>query len=188
MTIRRCGPGDVPRILEIVNRAAEAYRGVIPEDRWSEPYMDPGELRDELEAGVRFWGVDEAHAGLGAVMGLQAVEDVELIRHAYVIPQRQRQGLGSRLLRYLMERSRRPLLVGTWAAADWAVSFYRKHGFRRMSDAHGKRLLRRYWEIPHRQVETSVVLAGPDFAPPPAPPGPGRMSEGKGEAGDENDL
>jgi GNAT superfamily N-acetyltransferase len=141
-------------MLAIVNAAAEAYRGVIPADRWHDPYMPAGELDEEIAAGVRFWGC-EADGELAGLMGIQAVRDVELIRHAFVEPARQGQGIGGALLEHLLRAATRPVLVGTWAAAGWAIRFYERHGFTRASQD----LLRTYWTIPERQVETSVVLA-----------------------------
>jgi N-acetylglutamate synthase-like GNAT family acetyltransferase len=156
-TIRRCVPTDVAAILAIVNDAAEAYRGRIPADCWHEPYMPAEELERELAAGVVFWGEEDAGALVG-VMGLQDVRDVALIRHAYVATAAQGRGIGGRLLAHLLARTARPVLVGTWAAATWAIGFYEKHGFRLVSSAEKERLLRAYWSISDRQVETSVVL------------------------------
>jgi GNAT superfamily N-acetyltransferase len=158
--IRPCGDDEIGDVLDIINEAAEAYRGVIPNDLWHEPYMDSSELDGEIEAGVRFWGFEEGGAVIGA-MGIQSVGDVDLIRHAYVRPDRQRLGVGSALLRHLRERSSRPMLVGTWAAATWAIDFYRRHGFELVPPERTASLLRTYWEIPERQIETSVVLADP---------------------------
>lgn len=157
--VRPCENADVPAILAIVNAAAEAYRGVIPADCWHEPYMSEEELRREIAAGVGFWGRVDAGGALAGVMGLQPVDDVVLIRHAYVRPQDQRHGVGGALLAHLAGRADRPLLVGTWAAAGWAIRFYEKHGFVLVAPAVKERLLRRYWSIPDRQIETSVVLA-----------------------------
>lgn len=156
--IRRCGADEATGILEVINDAAEAYRGVIPEDRWEEPYMDRRELEEALEAGVEFHGREEDGELVG-VMGVQPVDDVTLVRHAYVLTGRQGRGIGSHLLEHLLDRTDRPVLVGTWRAATWAVEFYRSHGFRVIEEPEGSRLLRRYWSIPERQVETSVVLA-----------------------------
>ena len=161
--VRRCRDDERPAILAIVNAAAEAYRGVIPEDRWHEPYMDAAELDREVAAGVAFWGYEDAGELVG-VMGIQPVGDVELIRHAYVRPGSQRAGIGGALLEHLRRDARRPMLVGTWAAAEWAIRFYRRHGFEQVSDERRTELLHRYWDIPERQVETSVVLAGPQPA------------------------
>jgi GNAT superfamily N-acetyltransferase len=158
--IRPCGDDERGDVLDIINAAAEAYRGVIPDDLWREPYMDPGELEREIEAGVRFWGYEEGGELIGA-MGIQAVGEVDLIRHAYVRPDRQRLGVGSTLLRHLRGESTRPMLVGTWESATWAVDFYRRHGFELVSPERTAALLRTYWEIPERQIETSVVLADP---------------------------
>jgi N-acetylglutamate synthase-like GNAT family acetyltransferase len=156
--IRRCTDADFQAIHAIVNDAAEAYRGVIPEDRWKVPYMSAEELRHEIQAGVEFWGYEEDGSLIG-VMGIQDVRDVTLIRHAYVRTARRRQGIGSRLLAHLLPQIRRPTLVGTWVAASWAVRFYGKHGFRQLTPEEKDRLLKKYWSIPERQVETSVVLA-----------------------------
>jgi GNAT superfamily N-acetyltransferase len=145
-------------MLDIVNEAALAYRGVIPADRWSEPYMPGEELRHEIEGGVIFWGEEQAGELVG-VMGIQHVGDVSLIRHAYVRRAAQHRGVGARLLEALRVQTAKPLLVGTWADASWAIRFYEKHGFRLVTPAEKNRLLRKYWNIPGRQVETSVVLA-----------------------------
>ncbi|HUA04837.1 MAG TPA: GNAT family N-acetyltransferase [Solirubrobacteraceae bacterium] len=158
--VRRCRDDERDAILEIVNLAADAYRGVIPADRWHEPYMPAGELDDEIAAGVTFWGYESEGELLG-VMGIQTVRDVELIRHAYVVPGRQRGGVGSELLEHLVALSTQRLLVGTWAAAEWAIEFYRRHGFELVTPEQKTALLRSYWRIPERQVETSVVLANP---------------------------
>ena len=141
----------------VVNDGARAYRGVIPGDRLHDPYMSREELRGEIADGVRFW-VYEDERGVAAVMGLQDVEDVTLIRHAYVKTERQREGIGGRMLEELRGLARGPVLIGTWADAVWAIRFYERHGFRVVSHEEKERLLRRYWTIPERQVETSVVL------------------------------
>jgi GNAT superfamily N-acetyltransferase len=158
--IRICGGDERGAILAIVNAAADAYRGVIPADRWHEPYMTRSELETEIAAGVAFWGY-EAYGTLIGVMGIQPVGDVELIRHAYVLPDSQRRGIGGALLEHLAARSERRMLVGTWAAAEWAIDFYRRHGFELASPERASELLSTYWTIPERQVETSVVLARP---------------------------
>jgi GNAT superfamily N-acetyltransferase len=149
-------------MLEIVNGAAEAYRGVIPDDCWHEPYMTSRELDAEIAAGVRFWVYELDDTPLG-VMGVQPKADVDLIRHAYVRPGNQRRGIGGELLRHLQDMAARRLLVGTWAAADWAIDFYRRHGFELVTPQRKDELLRAYWDIPDRQIETSVVLARPPF-------------------------
>jgi len=156
--IRRCRDDDRDAILAIVNAAAEAYRGVIPADRWHEPYMPAQELEAEIAAGVEFWGY-EADGELVGVMGVQPMHDIDLIRHAYVEPGSQRGGVGGALLEHLLRSATRPVLVGTWAAAGWAIAFYRRHGFVQVSPDERTRLLRTYWSIPQRQIETSVVLA-----------------------------
>jgi len=145
-------------MLAIINQAAQAYRGVIPADRWHEPYMPAEELASEIAAGVVFWVAEEERATVG-VMGLQDKGEVTLVRHAYVAPAKQRQGVGQALLRHLRTLSGKPVLIGTWAAASWAIDFYERNGFARVSPQEKERLLRRYWSIPARQIETSVVLA-----------------------------
>jgi N-acetylglutamate synthase-like GNAT family acetyltransferase len=155
--IRPCTIADFNDIYAIVNDAAEAYRGVIPADRWHEPYMPQEELRHEIESGVQFWGYEEAGRLLG-VMGIQDVQDVTLVRHAYVRTANRGQGIGGILLAELRKMTTRPILIGTWATATWAIRFYEKHGFRLVTPEEKDRLLKRYWSIPERQVETSVVL------------------------------
>jgi GNAT superfamily N-acetyltransferase len=154
--VRPCRDDERAAILEIVNSAAEAYRGVIPADRWHDPYMPAEELDAEIAAGVVFWGY-EADGELVGVMGIQPVRDVDLIRHAYVLPDQQGRGVGGALLEHLLRSATRTMLVGTWAAAEWAIRFYRRHGF----EPAPQNLLRTYWSIPERQVATSVVLARP---------------------------
>ncbi len=161
--VRPCRPDETGTVLAIVNAGAEAYRGVIPADRWHEPYMSAAELGREIAAGVAFWGC-ELEGALVGVMGIQPVRDVDLIRHAYVLPARQRQGVGSALIEHLRTRSERPLLVGTWAAATWAIAFYQRHGFALVPPERTAALLRTYWSIPERQIETSVVLASPPLS------------------------
>jgi GNAT superfamily N-acetyltransferase len=156
--IRRCGKDELAAIGAIVNAAAVAYRGVIPEDRWHEPYMGPAELEAEIAAGVEFWGYEDGRELIG-VMGIQPLQDVTLIRHAYVSPAAQGRGIGGALLAALDARGTGQMLVGTWAAASWAIRFYERHGFVAVDDP--ATLLRRYWSIPERQIETSVVLAKP---------------------------
>lgn len=146
-------------MLAIVNEAAQVYRGVIPNDRWKEPYMSAEELADEIAAGVTFDGYEIKGVGIVGVTGVQTVEDVALIRHAYVAPAYQRSGIGSALLAGQCARFERPTLVGTWAAAEWAIAFYQRHGFKLVPAAKMPALLRRYWSIPDRQIQTSVVLA-----------------------------
>jgi GNAT superfamily N-acetyltransferase len=158
--IRLCGESDLATLLAIVNDAAVAYRGVIPADRWHEPYMSEEELRSEIAAGVEFWGL-ETGDGVVGVMGVQPVRDVDLIRHAYVRPDFQRQGFGAELIEHLRRRATRRMLVGTWAAASWAISFYERHGFELVAAPRASVLLRSYWTIPERQIDTSVVLANP---------------------------
>ena len=155
--IRRCQAADIPAIESIVNEAAEAYRGVIPADRWHDPYMPRAALEREIGAGVEFWGWEEAGQLVG-VMGLQDVKDVTLIRHAYVRTAQQGRGIGSKLMEELVARARKRLLVGTWAAAHWAIGFYQRHGFRLVTPEEKDRLLDTYWTIPARQRDTSVVL------------------------------
>lgn len=156
--IRPCDHSKFHTIYIIVNDAAQAYKGIIPADRWHEPYMSKDELQHELDEGVVFWGY-EADGELVGVMGIQHVQDVTLIRHAYVRTVKQNRGIGGGLLSYLRKQTTRPLLIGTWADAVWAIRFYEKYGFRQVSWEEKERLLRKYWSIPERQVETSVVLA-----------------------------
>lgn len=158
MIIRRSTEADFPAMLAIVNEAAHAYRGVIPTDRWREPYMPPDELETEIADGVVFW-VAEEDGRLAGVMGIQDKGDVALVRHAYVAPGTQRSGVGTRLLRHVEALVDKPILIGTWAAASWAIQFYERNGFTVVSSDDNDRLLRTYWSIPTRQIETSVVLA-----------------------------
>jgi GNAT superfamily N-acetyltransferase len=162
--IRRCTDADVTAIFDIVNAAAEAYRGLIPADRWREPYMARAELEAEIADGVAFWGWEEDGELVG-IMGIQPLEDVDLIRHAYVAPGSQGRGIGGELIAHLQELTDRQVLVGTWAAAEWAVRFYERHGFALVTPGQKERLLRTHWTIPERQIETSVVLAKPPLGP-----------------------
>ena len=163
MAIRLCRDDDRDAIFAIVNAAAEKYRGVIPADRWHEPYMPREELDAEIAAGVEFWGCENGDGQLVGVMGVQPVRDVVLIRHAYVLPTAQGQGVGGKLLAHLTAATSERILIGTWAAAEWAIGFYRKHGFVQVTPEVKDRLLRTYWNIPERQIHTSVVLARPAF-------------------------
>ncbi|MGJ5819051.1 GNAT family N-acetyltransferase [Paludibaculum fermentans] len=155
--IRRCDERDFEAIWTTINDGAQAYRGIIPEDCLHTPYMSREELRGQIEQGVEFWGYEE-NGGLSGVMGLQPVQDVTLIRHAYVRGSRQRSGVGAQLLAHLRGRVSTPVLIGTWAAAFWAIRFYEKHGFTLVPEDQKAALLRRYWGVPERQIETSVVL------------------------------
>ena len=166
--IRACNDGDIPQMVDVINDAAQKYRGAIAADRWKEPYMPEAELREEIAAGVKFWAWLDG-ARVVSVMGLQDRGDVALIRHAYTRTAAQGSGAGSALMAHLKTLSRKPMLVGTWKAAVWAVRFYEKRGFRLVEDEEKKRLLRRYWTIPERQVEESVVLSDqPARSPSPA--------------------
>ena len=156
--IRSCTPADFDAILQVINDGASAYKGVIPDDCWHEPYMPADELRHEMASGVVFSG-EEVGGSLVGVMGSQSLKDVVLVRHAYVLSHRQRQGTGSRLLEHLFSAAPRPVLIGTWAAARWALRFYEKNGFTVVGEEEKDRMLDLYWDIPKRQVETSVVLA-----------------------------
>ena len=156
--VRRRGEDDLAAIFAVINDGAAAYRGVIPADRWHQPYMSEDELATEIAAGVPFSGIEAAGALVG-VMGLQPVKDVTLIRHAYVRTDHQRRGIGARMLEVLRAEATSPLLIGTWAAATWAIRFYEKHGFTVVSDAEKTRLLKIYWTVSERQIATSVVLA-----------------------------
>jgi GNAT superfamily N-acetyltransferase len=164
-SIRPVRDDEREAILAIVNSAAEAYRGVIPEDCWHEPYMPGDELDGEIEAGVAFWGYEDDGALVG-IMGIQPVDDVHLIRHAYTRPAGQRRGVGSALLEHLARSTSGRTLVGTWAAAEWAIRFYRRHGFELVTPEQKSALLKTYWTIPERQIETSVVLASPPLGEP----------------------
>lgn len=156
--IRRCRNSDFEEVLSIINDAARAYRGVIPADRWQEPYMTGDYLQHEIDSGVVFWGHEDS-GKLAGVMGIQDVQDVTLIRHAYVRTADRNKGIGGKLLSHLKTLTKRATLVGTWAAATWAVAFYEKNGFRLVTLQQKEELLRQYWSIPERQIETSVVLA-----------------------------
>ena len=156
--IRKCDDSDFETVYKIINDGAQAYKGVIPSDRLQEPYMPRNELRHEIDSGVEFWGYEEDGEVVG-VMGIQDVQDVTLIRHAYVRTARQKRGVGGELLSHLRLMPSRPILIGTWADATWAIRFYEKHGFRVVTTEEKDRLLKKYWSIPDRQIETSVVLA-----------------------------
>lgn len=156
--IRPATAADFERIHEIINDAAQAYRGIIPADRWHEPYMPREELREQIADGVEFSCFEDGGEVTG-VMGIQDRGEVKLIRHAYVATRQRNGGIGSRLLRELLDSTDKPVLIGTWAAAAWAIAFYQKHGFCLVSEEVKSRLLHTYWKIPERQVETSVVLA-----------------------------
>ena len=156
--LSRLNPPDFTQILRVVNDAAEAYKGVIPQDQWREPYMSTEELKAEIESDINFYGWTENRT-LVAVMGIQSFNDVTLIRHAYVVTSRQRSGIGGKLLNHLLKVAQTSVvLVGTWEAAHWAIQFYEKHGFKLLSRQETDTLLRKYWTISERQIETSVVL------------------------------
>jgi len=157
--IRLCTEADIPAMFAIINDAASAYKGVIPHDRWHDPYMPESELREEIADGIQFSGYELDNRLVG-VMGIQDRGDVALIRHAYVCTDCRGRGIGSELLRHLEKQTAKPILIGTWEAASWAVRFYERHGYRQIADRQEKnRLLDRFWGVPARQVETSVVLA-----------------------------
>ena len=161
--LRRCDESDFEAIWQIINDGAQAYNGVIPHDRWKEPYMSRDQLRAEMRDGVEFWGFEE-NGELNGVMGIQPVKDVTLIRHAYIRTQRQKAGIGARLLAHLRSLAAGPVLIGTWADASWAIRFYEKHGFELVAPEEKDRLLRAYWAVPDEQIATSVVLV--DRKPP----------------------
>ena len=165
MTIRPCRPEEHPEILAIVNAAAERYRGAIPADCWHEPYMSAEQLARDVAAGVSFWGAADESGRLAGVMGIQPVRDVELIRHAYVRPALQGKGIGGELLRFLEGKGRGRILIGTWAAASWAIAFYQRNGYTLVPQVQTPELLRTYWTVSPRQIETSVVLAKPPVGP-----------------------
>jgi GNAT superfamily N-acetyltransferase len=156
--IRRCTDSDLVEMVAVINDAAQAYKGVIPDDRWHEPYMSMGELQEQIRDGVEFWGLAEKDR-LAGVMGIQDKGAVALIRHAYVRATRRGRGIGTQLLRHLEGMTDKPILIGTWAAAAWAIRFYEKNGYRLLSRQETERLLRQYWKIPERQIATSVVLS-----------------------------
>ncbi|UCD84771.1 MAG: GNAT family N-acetyltransferase [Deltaproteobacteria bacterium] len=156
--IRRCDDSEFKAINSVINDAARAYRGVIVEDCWKEPYMPEDELRHEINEGIVFWGYEEDGELIG-VMGIQHIQDVTLIRHSYVRTAKRNKGVGSKLLSFLRGQTTSPVLIGTWADAVWAVRFYEKHDFRLVTPEEKDRLLRKYWSLPERQIETSVVLA-----------------------------
>ena len=156
--IRRCDDRDFEQIWAIINDGAQAYKGIIPADRWTEPYMSREKLSHEIRDGVVFWGF-EGNEMLEGVMGVQQVRDVTLIRHAYVRGNSQKRGIGGQLLTYLTRQTTDPVLIGTWADAAWAIHFYEKHGFELVGSQEKDRLLKKYWTIPERQIDTSVVLA-----------------------------
>jgi GNAT superfamily N-acetyltransferase len=158
--IRRCDDRDLEPVWAIINDGAQAYKGIIPLDRWTEPYMSKDELRHEIRDGVAFWGYEESGKLVG-VMGFQQVQDVTLIRHAYVATSSQKRGIGACLLSHLRKLTSGPVLIGTWSDAVWAIRFYQRHGFQIVRPQQKDRLLRRYWTVPERQIEASVVLADP---------------------------
>lgn len=162
--IRKCTDDDLSALYAIINDAAQAYKGVIPADRWHEPYMPMNELGQEIGDGVQFWGY-ESDGELIGVMGIQNKTEVALIRHAYVKTARRNQGIGTKLLRHLESMTNKPILIGTWIDAAWAIRFYEKHGYRRLSRKDTEHLLRKYWSVPDRQIETSVVLANAAWGP-----------------------
>jgi N-acetylglutamate synthase-like GNAT family acetyltransferase len=160
--IYKCEQKDFNEIYEIINDAATAYKGIIPTDRWHEPYMTQEELNKQIDEGVQFWGYTE-DGKITGVMGIQFKRDVTLIRHAYVRTTERNKGIGSKLLEHLYSISTTPVLIGTWADAKWAIEFYQKHGFRLLPKKEKDNLLSKYWTIPVRQIETSVVLASADW-------------------------
>lgn len=160
--LERCTTNDFQDIYDIINDAAAAYKGVIPADRWHEPYMSEAELNEQIKQGVEFWCYKENGKILG-VMGIQDKGDVTLIRHAYVRTTSRNKGIGGKLLANLIQLTSKPVLIGTWADATWAITFYQKHRFRLLSKEETNKLLLKYWSIPPRQVETSVVLANADW-------------------------
>jgi len=164
--IRKATDNDFEAIFDIINDAASAYKGVIPSDRWHEPYMTKEELKEQIEEGVRFscYIDDEDDNEVIGVMGIQDKTDVMLIRHAYVRTRQRSKGVGTFLLRELIRDTTKPILIGTWQAAAWAISFYEKNGFCLVEEEEKNRLLKKYWAIPDRQIETSVVLVDKNFA------------------------
>lgn len=157
-SLRPCRPEDRQTVLDIVNEAARKYEGAIPDDCWRWPYMRAEELEREIAAGVAFSGL-WAQDRLSGVMGIQDRGDVALIRHAYVLPSAQGSGIGGRLLEHVCAGAEKTVLVGTWAAAEWAISFYERRGFVRQGTGEVPRLLAAYWSVPARQAQASVVLS-----------------------------
>lgn len=162
MIIKSTLPQDFQTIFEIINDASIAYKGIIPADRWKEPYMPEDELKTQINEGVEFWNYVESDQILG-VMGIQFKGDVTLIRHAYVRTVARQKGIGGKLLNHLSQLTATPILIGTWKDASWAIRFYEKHQFRLVSEEEKNRLLKTYWSIPERQVETSIVLASSNW-------------------------
>lgn len=162
MIIKSDEKKDFNTIYEIINDASIAYKDIIPTDRWKEPYMSKEELKIQISEGVEFWNYEENNKILG-VMGIQFKSDVTLIRHAYVRTSARQKGIGGKLLKHLINMAETPILIGTWVDASWAISFYKKYGFRLLSDEEKNRLLKIYWSIPERQVETSIVMASKDW-------------------------
>jgi len=158
VVLHQCGEREFDSVYFIINEAAVAYRGLIPEDRCNDPYMSRQEFRSEVSAGVEFWGYEENDA-LRGVMGIQRVEDVVLIRHAYTRTEYQGRGIGSGLLKYLLAKTQRPVLIGTWSGTSRAIGFYERHGFALVPKDAKDKLLRKYWQVPDAQIEDSVVLA-----------------------------
>lgn len=156
--IRKCTECDFDAIYSIINDSAKVYKGFIPPDRWKDPYMTIDELKHEIQQDVIFWGYEEDNKLVG-VMGIQYVQNVTLIRHAYVLTVNRNKGIGGKLLTFLRRQTDRPIFIGTWADAKWAVSFYQKHGFTLVPTEEKNRLLKKYWSVPDRQIETSVVMA-----------------------------
>jgi len=160
--IRPCEEKDYDVICEIINDSAKLYKGVIPDELYKEPYITKDKLKEEVEAGVNFWIYEENGQPVG-VMGIQHVKDVTLIRHAYVLREKQKQGIGTKLLNHLINLTDKPILIGTWAKANWAIRFYQKNGFKLVSQEEKDKLLKKYWSLPDLQIQTSVVLANKDW-------------------------
>jgi N-acetylglutamate synthase-like GNAT family acetyltransferase len=156
--IRKYEQNDLQTMYAIINDAAQAYKGVIPKDRWQDPYMPLDELKYEIEDGIIFWGIEEG-GNLVGIMGIQDKVTVTLIRHAYVLTNMQNRGMGTQLLQHLEGMTKKPVLIGTWETATWAIRFYERNGYCLLSRGETEQLLKTYWNIPERQVETSVVLA-----------------------------
>lgn len=158
VVFRQCGEREFDSVYFIINESAAAYRGLIPADRFNDPYMSRHEFRSEISAGVEFWGYEENDA-LRGVMGIQRMQDVVLIRHAYTRTEYQGTGVGSGLLKFLLARTQRPVLIGTWSGVTRAIGFYERHGFALVANDAKDKLLRKYWQVPDAQIENSVVLA-----------------------------
>ena len=156
--ITECTKKNISNILYVINDASLKYKGIIPNDCWHEPYMTKQKLISEFANGVRIFGYNKDNNLVG-VMGIQELKDVTLIRHAYILTQYQGLGIGKSLLQHLFKiKTSSCLLVGTWRDATWAIQFYEKFGFVLHTKKQTAQLLKKYWDLPSKQIENSVVL------------------------------